>query len=85
MPVSENIRQLILRRASGGEIRHEARAEGMRTLRDDGWRHVLQGRTTVEEVLRVTKDERASGALLSNGNGEVAGGEPASVATGGGD
>jgi hypothetical protein len=30
----------------------------MLSLRQDGWRHVLAGHTTVEEVLRVTKDER---------------------------
>jgi len=29
----------------------------MRSLRDDGFRHLAEGRTTVEEVLRVTKDE----------------------------
>jgi hypothetical protein len=33
----------------------------MRSLRRDGWRHVLAARTTVEEVLRVTKDEPADG------------------------
>jgi len=33
----------------------------MKSLREDGWRHVLQGRTTIEEVLRVTKDERFNG------------------------
>jgi len=28
----------------------------MRTLRDDGWRRVLNGSTTLEEVLRVTEE-----------------------------
>ena len=28
---------------------------GMRTLRQDGWRKVLRGKTTIDEVLRVTK------------------------------
>ena len=32
----------------------------MRGLRQDGLRHVCEGRTTVEEVLRVTKDETSS-------------------------
>jgi general secretion pathway protein E/type IV pilus assembly protein PilB len=58
MPVTEGVRGLILRRASGGEIRRQTVKDGMKTLRDDGWRHVMQGHTTVEEVLRVTKDER---------------------------
>ncbi len=46
----------------------------MRTLRDDGWRHVIEGHTTVDEVLRVTKDERAevesaAQSVPPNGNG----------------
>jgi len=69
MPVTEGIRALILRRASGGEIRREALREEMWTLRDDGWRHVRQGTTTVEEVLRVTKDERAFSATGAASNG----------------
>jgi len=62
MPVTQSVRALILKGASSGEIRRQARADGMRSLRQDGWRHLLAGRTTVEEVLRVTKDERANGA-----------------------
>ena len=74
MQVTEGVRGMILRRASGGEIRRQTAKDGMKTLRDDGWRHVLQGRTTVDEVLRVTKDERAEAevaapALPHNGNG----------------
>ena len=74
MQVTEGVRALILRRASGGEIRRQTAKEGMSTLRDDGWRHVLEGHTTVEEVLRVTKDERAevevtAPSLPRNGNG----------------
>jgi general secretion pathway protein E/type IV pilus assembly protein PilB len=74
MPVTEGVRAMILRRASGGEIRRQAVKEGMRTLRDDGWRHVIEGHTTVDEVLRVTKDERAEAeatapSLPPNGNG----------------
>ena len=34
----------------------KAIAEGMRTLRDDGWIKVLNGATTVEEVLRVSEE-----------------------------
>jgi general secretion pathway protein E len=33
-----------------------ARAQGMRPLREDGWSKVREGRTTIEEVLRVTQD-----------------------------
>ena len=67
MAITEPIRDLVLKRASAGEIRKLAQADGMRSLREDGWRLVLEGRTTVEEVLRVTKDERL------NGNGQTAG------------
>ena len=65
MLVTPEIRAMILERASSGEIRTVAAKQGMMNLREDGWRLVQSGRTTVEEVLRVTKDERAG----ANGNG----------------
>ncbi|MFO8013908.1 MAG: type II secretion system ATPase GspE [Phycisphaerae bacterium] len=61
MVVSEAIRTMILERASAGAIRKQAAAEGMQSLREDGWRLVTSGRTTLAEVLRVTKDERTGG------------------------
>jgi type II secretory ATPase GspE/PulE/Tfp pilus assembly ATPase PilB-like protein len=76
MPVTESIRELILRRASGGEVRRQTMKEGMRTLRDDGWRHVLEGHTTVDEVLRVTKDERIEAAMEAHAPREVQPAEP---------
>jgi type IV pilus assembly protein PilB len=54
MPVNQEIRDLILRNASTAEIRDVARAQGMRGLRQNGLQKVLDGVTTVEEVLRVT-------------------------------
>jgi type II secretion system protein E len=57
MPVSDDIRDSILRRTSSGEIRKIAIQQGMNSLRGDGWRLIREGRTTVEEVLRMTKDE----------------------------
>lgn len=53
LPISEEIERLAIRRASTDEIGQLAREEGMTTLRDDGCLKVLQGRTTIEEVLRV--------------------------------
>ncbi|TIC78913.1 GspE/PulE family protein [Nocardioides sp. GY 10127] len=53
MPVTESIERLAVERASSDEIGHTARNEGMTTLRQDGWAKVLDGRTSVEEVLRV--------------------------------
>ncbi len=64
MAVSEAIRSMILSPGapgSSGEIRKQAASEGMRNLRQDGWRLVRDGRTTLAEVLRVTKDERHAG------------------------
>jgi len=58
MPITDDVRALILKRASAGEIRSAAQERGMRSLREDGWRLVVEGRATIEEVLRVTKDER---------------------------
>jgi type II secretory ATPase GspE/PulE/Tfp pilus assembly ATPase PilB-like protein len=57
MPVTEEIRQLVMDRAPAGNIRKIAAAQGMDSLRGDGWRLVREGRTTVEEVLRVTKED----------------------------
>ncbi|MDB5330967.1 MAG: xpsE 3 [Phycisphaerales bacterium] len=63
MPVTEDVRALILERASSGTIRKVAIRQGMNSLRGDGWRLIKEGRTTVEEVIRMTKDEtRAVGA-----------------------
>jgi type IV pilus assembly protein PilB len=53
MPVSEAIRDLALRSASADRIMETARAEGMRTLREDALEKVKQGVTAIDEVLRV--------------------------------
>ena len=55
--MSDAVRQLILKRSSADAIRDAAVGEGMRTLRDDGWRQVRAGLTTVAEVVRVTQEE----------------------------
>ena len=52
--VSEPIRELINIRAPAGVIRAKALELGMRPLRDDGLRCILNGETTVEEVLKYT-------------------------------
>jgi len=54
MPTTQEIRDLILRNAPTAEIREVARQQGMKTLREAGLRKVIEGTTTVEEVLRVT-------------------------------
>lgn len=57
MPVSQQIRDMVLKRASAQEIKQRGIVEGMRTLRFEGLRKVLEGITTYEEVLRVTKQD----------------------------
>jgi len=57
LPVTDTIKELILERGSAGQIKDAAVKQGMRTLRDDGWRSVRKGITTVAEVVRVTQEE----------------------------
>jgi type II secretion system protein E len=54
MVSTDAIREMVVTRVNAGVIRHEAMKSGMKTLRQDGWRKVLMGTTTVEEVARVT-------------------------------
>ncbi len=70
MPVTENIRSMILERASSAVVRREAARMGMRSLRQDGLRLVGAGRTTLEEVLRATKDERFAADAAKTQDGD---------------
>jgi type IV pilus assembly protein PilB len=54
MPISETLRDMILEEASTAELREQAQKEGMKTLRQAGLAKVVEGVTTLEEVLRVT-------------------------------
>jgi type IV pilus assembly protein PilB len=54
MPVSREIRELILHNAPTAELRQLAQSQGVRSLRQNALRRILDGTTTVEEVLRVT-------------------------------
>ena len=67
MDMNDEIRELILKTSSAGEIRETARRYGLRSLSEDGWRLVAEGVTTLEEVLRVTRDERQNGSAITNG------------------
>ncbi|MCS6776532.1 MAG: GspE/PulE family protein [Chloroherpetonaceae bacterium] len=57
MPMTEEIRELTLRRESSAVIGEMARRQGMKTMREMGVRKVLQGVTTMEEVTRVLSAE----------------------------
>ena len=55
-PMSAQLKKLIATRANDNELRQIAIREGMTTLREDAWRKVRAGLTTVEEALRVTSE-----------------------------
>jgi type IV pilus assembly protein PilB len=57
MPMRREIRELILKNASASDLKHEAILLGMSTLRQSGIRKVLDGNTSVDEVLRVTFED----------------------------
>jgi type IV pilus assembly protein PilB len=52
--ITRTMRELIVARASETAMREEAVAGGMRSMRSDGLAKAVAGRTTLEEVLRVT-------------------------------
>ena len=54
MPMSEELRDLVLSGASASEIKRTAITVGMMTLRQSGLLKLTQGVTTIEEVVRVT-------------------------------
>lgn len=55
--LSKEIKELILEKASSDRIRDKAIQQGMRTLRISGWIKVLEGVSTVDEVMRITQME----------------------------
>jgi general secretion pathway protein E len=55
--ITEPLKRLIMQKRDGGELKQCAIREGMMTLRQDGMRRVLEGKTTIEEVLRVTQTD----------------------------
>ena len=58
MAIKEEIKELILSRASPSEVKKEAMRLGMKTLRQSGIIKIRDGLTTIEEVLRSTMDDR---------------------------
>ena len=55
--ITEPLKRLIMQKRDGGELKQCAIREGMITLRQDGWRRVVEGKTTIEEVVRVTQTD----------------------------
>jgi type IV pilus assembly protein PilB len=60
LQVNDEVRELIIRRASEHAIRKAARNAGMRTLLEDGIVKAAQGLTTLEDVLRVVAPDQAA-------------------------
>ncbi|TMH03255.1 MAG: type II secretion system protein GspE [Betaproteobacteria bacterium] len=56
LPMSDPLRTHVMRHATSAELRQEAIREGMVTMYEDGMRKALNGVTTFEEVLRVTRE-----------------------------
>ena len=59
MPMTVRLRGLTVRQASSAEIAKAAREEGMRTMQQDALQKVLEGKTTVEEMIRVTYSDKS--------------------------
>lgn len=57
LPVTDEIRPLVIAHSSASEIKAKSLEHGMKTLREDGWDKVLAGVTTIDEILRVTEEE----------------------------
>ncbi|MDG2527277.1 GspE/PulE family protein [Caulobacter endophyticus] len=57
LPVDDEIARLVLARAEAREIERAAVAAGMRTMLQDGVAKALAGQTTIDEILRVTREE----------------------------
>jgi type II secretion system protein E len=64
--MDEDIRSLIMTRANSSVIAAKAMENGMRTLRNDGWKKVKAAKTTIEEVLRVTQTEEHLKSLVED-------------------
>jgi type IV pilus assembly protein PilB len=55
MPMTEKIAKLVVEKAAASEIQKQAMSDGMLTMKQDGYVKVLEGVTTLEEVLRVAQ------------------------------
>ncbi len=56
MPISKRMEQMMLESAPAMEIRQQAEREGVKSLRQSGIEKVMEGRTSLEEILRVTTE-----------------------------
>ncbi len=68
--VDEAVKEMILQRTSTGHIKGYAVERGMRTLRQEGWLKVARGITSMDEVYRLTKDDRLSDGFYADFNSQ---------------
>lgn len=57
MLMDDEVRSLVMQKADGATIRRACTTRGMKLLRQNGAERILQGETTVEELLRVTQED----------------------------
>jgi general secretion pathway protein E len=70
--INEPLKRLIMQKRDGGELKQAAVAQGMLTLRQDGWRRVIEGKTTIEEVVRVTQNDEVMAETVDHTEPAVA-------------
>ncbi|TAK96800.1 hypothetical protein EPO05_00940 [Patescibacteria group bacterium] len=56
LPISEEIKKLITQSSAADVLEHQAKDEGMSTMVEDGFVKAVQGITSIEEILRVSKE-----------------------------
>lgn len=56
LPITETIKHLIIKHASADDIERQAKSEGMTTMLEDGFIKAARGITSIEEILRVTRE-----------------------------
>jgi general secretion pathway protein E len=57
LPMTDHLRSLVMKHATASELRAAAIADGMETMYENGLKKAVQGVTTIEEVLRVTRED----------------------------
>jgi type IV pilus assembly protein PilB len=57
MPMRDELKELVLSRASNFDLKKRAISLGMKTLRQSGIGKIREGITTIEEVLRTTMED----------------------------
>lgn len=57
LPIDSEIKRLILKSPNSGHIKTKAMELGMKTLREDGFAKAVRGITTLDEVIRVTRED----------------------------